>query len=139
MQGLSDYINATFYGGEVIRAGLFDELVHKDSESLRKIFKISTVGLDIDSKMFIKDELVNDCYFKYDTNESFYNNCYFKMAKNDVSQLKEGYFNQINVKLKYYKHIDSSLNFIIAEEKDGLNNIRVYSEVSISHNLDLVE
>ena len=129
----------TTYGGTISKEGLFDELIYVKPESIERIFEISVVGLDIDSKLFIKDEFVNDCYFKYDSNPSFNNYCYFKMAKNDINQLKEGYFNQINVKLKYYQHIDDSCDFLIAEEKDGLNNIGIYSNVSISHNPDLVE
>ena len=82
------------------------------------------------------DELVNDYYFKYDTNETFYNYCYFKIAKNDINQLKDGYFNQINVQLEYEHHVDNALSFII-QENDGLNNVGVYDKVSISHNPDL--
>lgn len=128
----------TTYGGSVSSVASFEELVYKKPDEASRIFEINTVGVDIDSKLFVKDELVNDCYFKYDVNHDFYNFCYFKIAKNDVNQLKEGYFNQINVKLKYYKHVDSSHSFMVAEEKDGLNNVGYYCEVSISHNPDLV-
>jgi len=128
----------TTYGGDVFEDGVFDELVHKEPESMSRFFEIKTVGLDIDSKVLVKDELIDDCYFKYDMNPDFDNFCYFKMAKNDINQLKQGYFNQINVKLKYDRHIDSSLTFALDEEKDGLNSIGIYSDVSISYNPDFV-
>ena len=126
------------YGGEEVYVASFDELVKVEPKQETKIFDISTVGLDIDSKILVKDELINDCYFKYDTNNDFDNFCYFKIAKNDVNQLKEGYFNQISVKLRYLIHIDNSLSFAISEGKDGLNEIGYYSDVSISHNPDLI-
>ncbi len=132
-------ITKTTYGGDVLFETNFDELVYKKPTELNSIFEISTIDIDIDSKLFIKDELVNDCYFKYDSNLEYYNYCYFKISKNDITQLKSGSFNQINVKLKYYKHIDSSYSFMIDEEKDGLNNIGFYSDVSISYNPDLIK
>ena len=101
-----------------------------------KIFEISVVGLDIDSKITVKDELINDCYFKYDTNPGFYNFCYFKIAKNDVNQLKAGYFNQINVRLDYLEHYDEAVSFKIHED-DGLNDVGYYSDVAIVHNPNL--
>lgn len=126
------------YGGETSKKAVFEELIYREPEKSSSIFEIGVVDLDIDSKLLVKDEWINDCYFKYDTNSDFYNFCYFKMAKNDINQLKEGYFNQINVKLDYYKHVDSSKSFVISEGKDGLNNVGCYSNVSISHNPDLV-
>lgn len=127
------------YGGVSYSAASFGSLEHIKPTESSKIFEIITSRLDIDSKILVKDELIDDCYFKYDSNTDFYNYCYFKMPKNDVNQLKEGYYNQINVKLKYYTHIDSSYSFKIAAEKDGLNNIGYYSEVSIAHNPDWIE
>lgn len=129
----------TTYGGTISKTGVFDELVYENPKTASELFEISVVGMDIDSKLFVKDELKNDYYFKYDSNDKFNNFCYFKISKNNINQLKEGYFNQINVKLAYYKHIDSSCSFIIDEEKDGLNNIGHYSDVSISHNPDLIK
>lgn len=125
------------YGGSAFEAPSFKELKYIKPSEKNKLFEISTVGLDIDSKLLVKDELLNDYYFKYDSNPDFYNFCYFKIAKNDVNQLKEGYFNQINVQLKYEEHIDSALSFI-TEIKDGLNDIGIYDQVSISHNPDLI-
>lgn len=127
------------YGGESSKKAEFKELIYREPKKHSNIFEISVVGLDLDSKVLVKDEWVNDCYFKYDTNADFYNFCYFKMAKNDINQLKEGYFNQINAKLDYYSHIDSSKSFVILEEKDGLNNVGCYSNVFISHNPDLAQ
>ncbi len=123
------------YGGNVFYETFFSELKKVDPKEKEKIFEITTAGLDIDSKLLVKDELANDYYFKYDTNTDFYNYCYFKIAKNDVNQLKNGYFNQINVKLKYYYHVDEALSFVTTTS-DGLNYIGKYSDVSISHNPD---
>ena len=128
--------NGKTYGGEEVIETDFKELVYESPITNDSIFEINTTNLDIDSKILIKDELINDCYFKYDFNADFYNYCYFKMAKNDINQLKTGAFNQINVKLKYLQHIDSALSFAIDSEKDGLNNVGFYSNVSIAYNPD---
>lgn len=132
-------IKNTTYGGDVFYTeAAFEKLVKEDVSKKDKIFEIPTIGMDIDSKLLVKDELANDYYFKYDTNVDYYNHCYFKIAKNDVNQLKDGYFNQINVRLKYLVHVDSALSFEI-KEADGLNDVGYYSDVSISHNPDLVK
>lgn len=132
-----DLITSKTYGGDTLYKAEFKELEKENPKKVDKLFEISVVGIDIDSKLLVKDELVDDCYFKYDTNEDFYNYCYFKMAKNDIKQLKDGYYNQINVRLDYYIHIDKCLSFVVSE-KDGLNTVGAYSEVSISHNPDLI-
>lgn len=127
----------TTYGGDTRIEAFFKELKYIKPTKNNMIFEISVVGIDIDSKLFVKDEWVDDCYFKYDFNPTFYNFCYFKMARNDINQLKDGYYNQINVKLDYFTHVDEMCTFAIDKEKDGLNNIGYYSNVSISHNPDL--
>jgi hypothetical protein len=125
------------YGGVEDVVASFDELEKKNPKEQTRIFELNVSNIDIDSKILVKDELRDDLYFKYDFAENFNNYCYFKISKNDVSQLKSKKYNQINVKLKYYEHIDSTYSFIYNEEKDGLNNIGYYSDVSIINNPDL--
>ena len=48
------------YGGTEYYRTEFKELVYKKPQEKKSIFEISTVGLDIDSKLLVKDELVND-------------------------------------------------------------------------------
>lgn len=112
----------------------FNELVKIAPEEKEKIFEINTTNLNVDSKIIIKDELIDDCYFLYDLNEDFTNRCYFKIARTYIDEIKTGNFNQINVKLKYYVHYDGSCSFKINEFDDGLNDIGYYSSVSIVYN-----
>ncbi len=124
------------YGGDVVVNSKFNELVEHEPKKVNKIFEINVTSIDLESKLIVKDELVNDYYFNYDFNENLYNTCCFKIAKNDVNQLKDGYFNQINVRLDYLIHYDDAMSFVVSE-KDGMNNIGNYSDVSIVHNPSL--
>lgn len=129
-----DLYEKEFYSGNKERFTQFCELKKINEEKKNEIFYINTNKIDIESKILIKDELIDDYYFKVDFFENFNNFCYFKIAKNDVNQIRSGPYNQINVKLKYFQHYDSTNTFEIDKNKDGLNDIGFYSDVSIAYN-----
>lgn len=129
-----EVLENVLYSGETTKFANFKELKEISSESKEEIFYINTNLIDIDSKLLIKDEYIDDYYFKVDFFENFNNFCYFKISKHDISQIKSGSYNQINVKLKYLLHIDGTKTFKIDAEKDGLNDIGYYSDVSIAYN-----
>jgi len=127
----------TYYSGDQSIETEFRDLDHENPEESVKNFQINITSIDIDSKLLIQDELINDYYFKYDTNAEYYNYCYFKIAKNDVNQLKSGTFNEIRLSLVVLTHLDSSTSFKLKAE-DGISEVGYYSDVGIYFNPDLV-
>lgn len=96
------------------------------------------MGIDLDSKLLIQDELANDYYFKYDFNNDYNNFCYFRMDKNDVNQLKSGAMNEIRLDLVVLTHIDGSSSFKLRND-DGVTEAGYYSNVGVYFNSELTE
>lgn len=129
--------NVTYYSGSSkIETSLLD-LDHENPDESTMNFHISIVNINIDSKLLIQDELVNDYYFKYDFNSEYYNHCYFRIAKNDINQLKSGSYNEIRLDLVVLLHIDESKSFKLKTE-DGITEVGYYNNLGIYFNPDLV-
>lgn len=127
----------TYYSNETKIETQLRDLDHEKPIESTVNFHISVVDINIDSKVLIQDELLNDYYFKYDFNNEYYNYCYFRMSKNDINQLKSGNFNEIRLNLIILTHIDGSKSFKLKTE-DGIADVGHYSSVGIYFNPDLV-
>jgi hypothetical protein len=125
----------TSWGGDTWYETEFLDLINEDESEIELNFCINVKQIDLDSKILIQDEVMNDDYFKYDLNNDYYNYCYFKIAKNDVDQLKDGSFNEIRLSLVTLLHYDDSKSFKVRIE-DGIANVGYYSDVGIYYNPD---
>ena len=126
----------TYYSNDTTVETELRDLDHEDPTESTVNLHISVVGIIIESKLLIQDEFANDYYFKYDFNSDYNNYCYFRIAKNDVSQLQSGSFNEIRLNLTILSHIDGSKSFKLKTE-DGITEVGFYSSVGIYFNPDL--
>ena len=127
-----------YFGGHSTYDIEFSDIDHeKPNEEKNVYFNINILKLDIESKVLIQDEHLNDYYFKYDFNDDYNNFCYFKMAKNDILQLKLGSFNEIRLTLDVLNHYDGTKSFKLKNE-DGITSVGYYKNVGIYFNPDLV-
>jgi len=127
----------TFYSDDTDVEVKFIDIDHENPVESTINIHISVIDLDIDSKLLIQDELMNDYYLRYDFNLDYYNYCYFKIAKDDVNQLKSGSFNEIRLDLVIITHIDGSKSFKLRTD-DGIIEVGYYDNVGIYFNPELV-
>lgn len=126
----------TYYSNDTTIETELRDLDHENPTESIVNFHINVVDIIIESKLLIQDEYVNDYYFKYDFNKDYNNHCYFRIAKNDVSQLQSGSFNEIRLNLTILTHIDGSRSFKLKTE-DGITEVGYYNSVGIYFNPDL--
>lgn len=127
----------TYWSGESSIERRLRDIDHEKPLEGTVNFKISVIGIDIESKLLIQDEFVNDYYFKYDFDSLYNNYCFFRIAKNDINQLKSGAMNEIRLDLVIFTHIDGSKSFKVKND-DGVNETGVYSNVGVYFNPELI-
>ncbi|MDD3106182.1 MAG: hypothetical protein PHP65_00035 [Bacilli bacterium] len=126
----------TYYSNDTTVETELRDLDYENPTESTVNLHISVVGINVESKLLIQDEFINDYYFKYDFNNDYNNHCYFCIAKNDVNQLQSGSYNEIRLNLTILTHIDGSKSFKLKTE-DGITEVGYYSSVGIYFNPNL--
>lgn len=123
----------SYYDGSTEIVTELKDIDHEPPEEREIHFIYALNFFDLESKLLIQDELANDYYLKIDFIDGYNNFCYIRMSKNDVNQLREGSFNEIQGFLMFLHHVDGTISYKVKTE-DGLINVGYYDEVKIYYN-----